>query len=240
MIRVFVMIVGFFVMYASHSAHAQTSFDGSGANGGSIILGYDSRDCDGTIEGAIRYNSGSSCAEFCDGTAWRCPNSGCAAPASCSNVGDVCSDGSLFAGFVLYSNSSCEPIFVTATTQSTGIQYSSTSLNDSTDDVIDGRTNHNWIVANRTLSDYPAVEMCENLTDHGRSDWYVPTSGEFNVIYANKSAIDANATDPIGSNDFWLSLEWYDEQQHLFYSENASVSATNNTGLNYLRCIRRD
>lgn len=58
------------------NSYAQTSIDarGSGGSGGSIIPGYDSRACTGTIAGAIRYSSASSCVEFCNGSSWRCPS----------------------------------------------------------------------------------------------------------------------------------------------------------------------
>lgn len=59
-------------------AFAQTSFDGRGGvtyPGGSIIPGYDSRTCgSGAPDGAIRYNSASTCVEYCDGASWVCPS----------------------------------------------------------------------------------------------------------------------------------------------------------------------
>jgi len=71
-------------------AIAQTGADmrgdvgGSGIDGGSIIPGYDSRTCDGTIEGAIRYNSGASSPEYCDGATW--VRTGVGALGSCGQV----------------------------------------------------------------------------------------------------------------------------------------------------------
>jgi hypothetical protein len=63
------------LFFGSTVSHAQTAFDGRGGvdPGGSIIPGADSRMCDGTIAGAIRYNSATSCAEYCNGTDWQCP-----------------------------------------------------------------------------------------------------------------------------------------------------------------------
>lgn len=57
-------------------ATAQTAADFSSPGGGSIILGADAEACDGAKEGALRYNGASNCAEYCDGSAWECPNSG--------------------------------------------------------------------------------------------------------------------------------------------------------------------
>lgn len=59
------------------AVHAQTSFDASGVNGGSIIPGADSRACVPALAGAIRFHSTTSCVEYCDGVnTWVCPN-GC-------------------------------------------------------------------------------------------------------------------------------------------------------------------
>jgi len=51
------------VLIASISVHAQVAMDASGM--GLVIVGYDSRTCDGSIEGAIRYNSGASQVQVC-------------------------------------------------------------------------------------------------------------------------------------------------------------------------------
>lgn len=68
-----------FCFYPFNLASAQSSIDvrgnvgGSGIPGGSILLGFDSSACTSSIEGAIRYNSSSSCAEYCNGSEWVCP-----------------------------------------------------------------------------------------------------------------------------------------------------------------------
>lgn len=64
------------LFFSASLSMAGTAADFSGANGGSVIVGEDSESCDSSKSGAIRYNSSTSCAEFCDGSAWVCPNSG--------------------------------------------------------------------------------------------------------------------------------------------------------------------
>ncbi len=39
--------------------------------GGAVIVGESTSTCDGTIEGAIRYNSTTSVIEFCDASSWQ-------------------------------------------------------------------------------------------------------------------------------------------------------------------------
>lgn len=70
----FTLICCAIVLLSYGSVFAQVAFDASA--GGSIIPGWDSRTCgSGAPEGAIRYNSGTSCAEYCDGSNWTCPDS---------------------------------------------------------------------------------------------------------------------------------------------------------------------
>ena len=59
------------LMAAGAGAQQSASF----SDGGTTV-GYDSRTCNGTIEGTLRYNSSTSCVEYCQGTAWTCPSSG--------------------------------------------------------------------------------------------------------------------------------------------------------------------
>ncbi len=71
------------IIIAGHapSAFAQTSINASGAGGGAIIPGADSRACDTTTEGSLRWNSATSCTEYCNGYGWTCPpTTNCASP----------------------------------------------------------------------------------------------------------------------------------------------------------------
>lgn len=228
---------------ALNAAHAQTSFDASGADGGSIIPGYDSRACGGggAPGGAIRYNSATSCAEFCDGSSWLCPNSGggCTAPASCPNVGDVCGDGSLFAGFMLYGGNSCEPLYVTDNNQSTSSQWKTTCCtNDITnpDDHVDGQYNRD----NRGSGTFPAFELCENNTYHGNSDWYLPARAELNLLWLNRAAINVNAAGNFTTQGYWSSTEYATDggwDQRFSDGLQWDYGKTNSYDV---RCVRRD
>jgi hypothetical protein len=58
------------LLLISPIAHAQISSNFGGANGGAVIIGESSTTCDGSIEGAIRYESISKKIEYCDGLGW--------------------------------------------------------------------------------------------------------------------------------------------------------------------------
>jgi hypothetical protein len=166
----------------------------------------------------------------------------CTPPSSCSTIGSVCSDGSLFAGFMAYNNGSCVPLYVTNNNQSTAsVWKTSTGTNDITpDSMIDGRANH----TNRsgTLSDFPAFQLCQSNTYHGKSDWYLPSRMELNLLWLNRAAINANAA---GSfiGPYWSSSEisGTSEASHHDFSLNYQKADISKTWSPYdVRCVRRD
>ena len=198
-------------------------------------------------EGAVVYNNSFHVLQYCDGDDWRAvggtvvgSGGGCTAPSSCPNVGDVCADGSIFAGFTLYNNSSCEPLYVTDDNQSTASQWKTSSGVDdiSPDDHVDGKVN----AAGRagSISDFPAFDLCESNNYHGKSDWYLPARTELNLLWLNRAAIDASADGNFTTGDYWSSTErytngaWYQD----FGSGNQNSFGKGNS---YdVRCVRRD
>jgi hypothetical protein len=151
-------------------------------------------------------------------------------------VGDVCSDGSLFAGFMLYNNSSCEPLFV-ADIDQTASAFGPSPETSTTNDYIDGRVNHEWIVANKTLSNYPAFEECENLNRHGHTDWYLPAVEELQLIWINRVAIGGFST-----NEYWPSTESDNWGGWNINFANGMRRETDDSKANSheVRCVRRD
>ncbi|MCG7983352.1 MAG: DUF1566 domain-containing protein [Candidatus Thiodiazotropha lotti] len=224
-------------------ARAQISSDFGGANGGAVVIGESTTTCDSSIEGAIRYDSATPCVELCDGSSWACAGSGgsggCTAPSSCPDVGDVCTDGSLFAGFMLYS-SSCEALYVTDNNQSASSQWkTSTGTDDiSPDDFDDGNANH----TNRsgTLTDFPAFDLCESNTYHSKSDWYLPARTELYLLWLNRAAINANAQANFVTTTYRSSTEnntftaWYQS------FADGTQQAASKASFYDVRCVRRD
>ncbi len=66
----------------SHKAYAQSSIDSGGAGGGAIIPGDDTRACNGTNAGALRFKAADNCVAYCNGAgSWICPG----ASSTCAN-----------------------------------------------------------------------------------------------------------------------------------------------------------
>ena len=149
-------------------------------------------------------------------------------PTGCPNIGDVCADGSIFAGDT--------NMHVADVHQSTAIEWSNETVNNTgARSNSDGAANQSWIVANRTLSQYLAFELCENLNRHGHTDWYLPARDELNVLYTNRSAIGGFI-----SAWYWSSTEsnsidaW---AQRFSDGYQVSDSKTYDPGV---RCVRKD
>lgn len=166
---------------------------------------------------------------------------GCTAPASCTSIGDVCSDGSIFAGFMVY-NGSCEPLYVTDNNQSTSSQWKTvTGTNDITDpadknDAVDGQYNRD----NRGGGTFPAFELCENNTYHGKSDWYLPARAELNLLWLNQAAIDANAAGNFTTSLYWSSTEDDTNNAWAQHFGNGYQYNLDETTHYDVRCVRRD
>ena len=194
-------------------------------------------------EGAVVYNVDFKVLQYCNGTEWVAMHSaaggGCTVPSSCPNVGDVCTDGSLFSGFVVYSNSSCEALYVTDNNQSTSSQWkTATGTNDITDpdDHVDGQYNRD----NRGGGTFPAFELCEGNTYHGKSDWYLPARAELNLLWLNRAAINTNAAGNFTTSYYWSSTE---STTTSAWDQNFGGSGQyigTKTANGDVRCVRRD
>ena len=97
--------------------------------------------------------------------------------------------------------------------QSTGIQWyngSYTTVNAVRDGIGAGMYNTERIIANQGVGSY-AAQLCANYQGGGYGDWYLPSKAEVNLMYQNKTVIDATATVNGGSGfvsaDYWSSTE---------------------------------
>lgn len=212
--------------------------------GGSVLIGYDNRTCSGTLEGAIRYNSATSTAEFCDGASWVAP--GCTPDPACPNVGDVCDDGNAgndpdpkFAGFLSYNDSNsvdagkCKALYVTQANQSTSSKWKTSTGNDdiASDSIEDGKLNDGQVPNSST---FPAFKLCKDLTDGGYTDWYLPARTELDLLWINQSAIGG-----FSSSIYWTSWEGTNSvswEQNMFDGKWNTQTKTNSY---YVRCVRR-
>lgn len=233
------------------------NFYGNGSIG--FQAGADTGSCTSVKTGRMRYIS--STWEYCSGSSWQTFD--VSTTASCNihgqSIGYVCPDGSVFAGFAPYT-ASYQPIFATrcdAGQTWNGSACSGTRLTlpwnngnagglvtTTATNSFDGRTNTNTLVATDSDSGAPgtqphqAAAYCDNLIMHGKSDWYLPSIGEYLQLIASSTSIGNFGNHPAY---YWTAYEYsygnpaggYAVGLPLIEGGNSKDTANN------IRCIRR-
>ncbi|MBU8893571.1 MAG: DUF1566 domain-containing protein [Bacteroidales bacterium] len=87
-----------------------------------------------------------------------------------------------------------------------------------------------------------ASEICKDLTLDGYSDWYLPSREELNLMYKNKTTIDATATANGGmafeTQHYWSSTEYDDGYSCLQNFSDGTQDVTEKGYLQYVRAVR--
>lgn len=192
-----------------------------------------------------------------------------APPGGCPNIGDICPDGSIFAGISpdgnkymyvercdatsTWNGSACTsgtPTFSWNNGNNPGFTYIAVtsavagSANTAALDGVDADS------ATTGVQPHRAAQACANSTVHGHTDWYLPATNELLVIYEN--LVDATPNDNVFSpivSGFVASTYWSSTE----HSGGVSASAmdftngtvrpdwqTTKTNLFRVRCARTD
>jgi len=218
--------------------------------GGEAIIGETTGlACDADREGGIRYNNTSDELEYCDGTAWA--SIAPAAGGNCSNPGELCADGTLYAGLtcdvslITASAGTCVPIYVPPRDQSTSAYWGTYGFTTGSTSETDGTGNQADIYAHVMAGDGSynpdngrtpnAFVLCNDLTYGGHSDWYLPAKDELNVLYGNKGVIGG-----FGNGVYWSSTE--NDLDYAWYQSfsDGNQSSTSKVATYAVRCVRKD
>lgn len=189
-------------------------------------------------------NAGVSETLTCNGATW-VKQSGLTGPSGCANIGDLCADGTVFAG---YHPITYEHLFIPTVDQERPGAPGTFTLNwknaagtndinpDSTND---GKINH----ANRggAIGNFQAFQACEDLGFGGHSDWYLPSQVELYYLWSVRTTIEAAGNITNFQNNYHSSTEhstsnsWY----QTFNTHPGAQSFANKTGATTVRCLRR-
>ena len=223
------ILVAFLFLYSTSTAQAQVAFDAS--NGGPVILGYDTQICGSSIEGALRYDSAAKQVQICKISEGGCPN-----------IGNTCSDGTVYAGLSPDGNI---PMYTTPTNagalpwnngNTTGIVNLYTPTTESMTGGAASTAAFIGVDSDSNTGDvqpFQAPEYCYNLDAHGHTDWYVPANDEFLVLRDSYSLIGG-----FPETAYWTASEvccdamWY-----------LSIPSGGGAGVkrfnNMVRCVRK-
>jgi len=161
---------------------------------------------------------------------------------SCPNIGDVCVDGSVYAGI---SPDGGIPMYTTATDSggmpwnngnTTGIVNLYTPITES---YIGGAASTAAFIGvdsdsiTAGVQPFQAPEHCHNSQAHGQSDWYVPARDEFFVLRNNRVAIGGWT----GTN-YWSASEVCCDAMFYYDLTGGGGSGVKRFG-NSVRCVRK-
>ncbi|MCB9996779.1 MAG: DUF1566 domain-containing protein [Rhodospirillales bacterium] len=215
-------------------------------SGGAMLFGWDGRDCDASLEGALRYNS-STGMEFCA--------LGDVFPTGCPTIGDVCSDGTVYAGLTPDGNvemyaQRCDAGMSWGGSSCTGTR-STPDWNDGnvTGHVTTGLTNLNTGEANTAALDgldsnsglggvqpHQAAQYCADSSLNDYSDWYLPARAEVSVLSTNYTSIGGFST-----GRYWSSTEtsFPGDTAHIVFMGSGATNTNQKYDNLPLRCVRK-
>ena len=145
----------------------------------------------------------------------------------CANIGDVCSDGTIYAGefpasgrmFVTrcdagmnWDGANCINIRQRLTWNNGLIFWSDTALvncRSPADCDPDGKENTATLTKESNdsvaaeVQFHAAARYCNDLIANGHDDWYLPSAPELNVIYQNNAAIGGFLADTSSNYSFY-------------------------------------
>jgi len=164
----------------------------------------------------------------------------------CPNIGDVCNDGSVYAGLSPDGN-----IKMHTTPADAPTTYSwDHGLGSSVDTAIvncggvgpscdTGAANTALLAAlsgSGAPAPYNAAEYCDNLSVHGQSDWYLPAQNELDLMYTNNVAIGGLDT---SGTWYWSSTEWNQHTARSVRFNDGGAAGTSKSNLQAVRCTRK-
>lgn len=186
-------------------------------------------------------------------------------PTNCSNIGDTCDDGSIYAGLSPDGNVAMYTTPADAPGSYTWNDGSSNWVDTAMENCVSyspgaqascrtGEANAALLVGlsgSGTPAPYDAAEYCDGLSAHGYSDWYLPALDELNVLYEN--LVDQNGDNtpggPLGStygfNTSGMSAYWASSEVNNQYAgaqmfdSGFQSSGEKSYSMVLVRCVRK-
>jgi Protein of unknown function (DUF1566) len=173
----------------------------------------------------------------------------CTGTATPPIIGQVCTDGSVYAGVTPDGNvamyaAPCDAGMTGPAGSCTGTRFTlrwsaGTTVSTGITNQSTGKANTAALHADDGNADtpYSAADYCYNLSGYlGHSDWYLPGLGELNIMYQNQTAIGGFQT----STNYWSSSESNNVNALYESFSTGSESFNNKNFAYYVRCARHN
>lgn len=201
--------------------------------------------------GELVFNTSHCVLQYCDGNKWWGIGAqhGECAPTGCDNIGDVCSDGTIYAGLSPDGNvpmyaARCDAGQTWNGSNCTGSRMQMNWNNGSTSWTVTGFTNYNTGAYNTAgltaLADaggpYEAASYCSGLAAHGYSDWYLPAENELALLWNSGSPLDNLDTSGAW---YWAGSEDAIQYAGIGRFNDGDLSGWSKNGDFHVRCVRK-
>lgn len=145
---------------------------------------------------------------------------GSRSPSGCPTIGNVCADGSVYAGIspdgnrAMYTTPADAGLLMYNNGETTNYvntpMVNCTSAGSYLETSCTTGASNTLILVNQSNAEtpYEAASYCHNLIAHGWTDWYLPAAYELLVLYNNLTAIggfNTSGSFPVGH--YWSSSE---------------------------------
>lgn len=160
------------------------------------------------------------------------------APTGCDNVGDTCSDGTIYAGLTPDGN---VPMYTMPADSGqhtwnnegveTGMGYCWADPNV----CVQGQNNTAYLEADG--GDFQAARTCFELSAYGHNDWYLPAKEEMELLQANSGIGDLSGS--FSGTYYWTSSEQWNSNAYYVSITDGSGGDGDYTFTNWVRCTRK-
>ena len=207
------------------------------------------RNPDGFRDGDMTYNTTHHVPQYCNLREWKAMAPAPGDGGSCPNIGDVCTDGSVYAGVSPDGNAN---MYATAADSGTfawnnGNSTGQTSVSGAADDDA-GMANTIALVSADSdsitagVQPHLAAQHCYDLVIHGKDDWYLPSINESGVLRAARNTGSFSGTFTTGGypgGEYATSTEINNTQFRRRSFDDGGNYVTMKDNSIYVRCVRK-
>lgn len=195
--------------------------------------------------GDLTFNTTLNMMQYCEGDEWI----GIAGAGDCRNIGELCSNGSVYVGLSpdgntrMYTQPADNGLLPWGTNST--VTFVTTGITDTTT----GEANTVALIAldsdagTAGIQQHEAAQFCADFTGHSNSDWYLPAEDELDVLYNNRNAgvLAGTFTETASpAAYYWASTEQaQDRARHTLFASGGTNQGVKDQNRNF-RCVRKD
>ena len=158
--------------------------------------------------GDMVYNSDYGVMQYCNGWTWVGIGKNLPPCGMSPTPGDVCSDGTVYAGDLSGKRLYVAPVMNSLSTpwnNGTNGLWQTTGATSTTNGASNTMIINQWTGSGAPLM---AGQLCADYDAYSHNDWYLPARDEFQILYDNRTAINSGSSENFDTTGkYWTSTE---------------------------------